>query len=153
MSETADRLHGLLRDLHQARHPEHEPRNRLPQLQRLRRWQSARLGRSFGTLREHPRYRDAAEFLSKKDYADNWMSEMNEEFCFWSFSRWKQVLAETGFHVQENPNQPGQASRAYTNPWIIDQRYRAKVELLDLNESPLPWPPTNMVLVAEKLVT
>ncbi|HRG16681.1 MAG TPA: hypothetical protein PLB00_11830 [Pseudomonadota bacterium] len=63
MSETADRLHGLLRDLHQARHPEHEPRNRLPQLQRLRRWQSARLGRSFGTLREHPRYRDAAEFF------------------------------------------------------------------------------------------
>lgn len=63
MSETADRLHGLLRDLHRARHPEHEPRNRLPQLQRLRRWQSARLGRSFGSLREHPRYRDAAEFF------------------------------------------------------------------------------------------
>lgn len=63
MSETADRLHGLLRDLHRARHPEHEPRNRLPQLQRLRRWQSARLGRSFGALREHPRYRDAAEFF------------------------------------------------------------------------------------------
>ncbi len=63
MSETADRLQGLLRDLHRARHPEHEPRNRLPQLQRLRRWQSARLGRSFGSLREHPRYRDAAEFF------------------------------------------------------------------------------------------
>lgn len=63
MSETADRLHGLLRDLHRARHPEHEPRNRLPQMQRLRRWQSARLGRSFGSLREHPRYRDAAEFF------------------------------------------------------------------------------------------
>ena len=63
MSETADRLQGLLRDLHRARHPEHEPRNRLPQLTRLRRWQSARLGRSFGPLREHPRYRDAAEFF------------------------------------------------------------------------------------------
>lgn len=63
MSETADRLQGLLRDLHRARHPEHEPRNRLPQLQRLRRWQSARIGRSFGSLREHPRYRDAAEFF------------------------------------------------------------------------------------------
>lgn len=63
MSETADRLHGLLRDLHQARHPEHEPRNLRPQLSRLRRWQSMRLGRSFGALRDHPRYRDAAEFF------------------------------------------------------------------------------------------
>jgi SAM-dependent methyltransferase len=94
--------------------------------------------------------RDAAEFLSKKDYTDNWTSEMNEEFCFWSFSRWKQVLAETGFHVQENPNQPGQASRTYTNPWIVDQRYSVRVELLDFNGSLLPWPPTNMVSVAEK---
>ena len=63
MSDTAERLQRLLHDLHRARHPQFEPRNRLPQLVRLRRWQSARLGRSFGGLREHPRYRDAAEFF------------------------------------------------------------------------------------------
>ncbi|MBL0030149.1 MAG: hypothetical protein IPO95_14185 [Rhodanobacteraceae bacterium] len=69
MTDTADRLHGLLRDLHRARHPEHEPRNRLPQLPRLRRWQSARLGRSFGSLREHPRYGNAAEFFLSDLYS------------------------------------------------------------------------------------
>ncbi|HWT15133.1 MAG TPA: hypothetical protein VN581_05070 [Patescibacteria group bacterium] len=69
MTDIADRLHGLLRNLHDARHPEREPRNRLPQLSRLRRWQSARLGRSFGTLRDHPRYGDAAEFFLSDLYS------------------------------------------------------------------------------------
>ena len=68
MTEIADRLHGLLRELHRARHPEHEPRNRAPQLPRLRRWQSERLARSFGGLRQHPRYARAAEFFLSELY-------------------------------------------------------------------------------------
>ena len=94
--------------------------------------------------------RQAAEFLSKKDYTDNWSSEMNEEFCFWNFTQWKKVLLESGFNVIENPNQPKFGSRAYINPWIVQNRYAQHVELLDENSSSLPWPPTNMVLVAEK---
>jgi len=94
--------------------------------------------------------RQAAEFLSKKDYADNWKSEMNEEFCFWSFSRWKSVLSEVGFQVRENPNKPDVDSRVYTNPWIVEHRYAGRVEITDLDGHPLPWPPTNMVLAAEK---
>jgi hypothetical protein len=94
--------------------------------------------------------RQAAEFLSKKDYADNWKSEMNEEFCFWGFNRWKSVLSEVGFHVLENPNQPAEGSRVYTNPWIVEHRYVGRVEITDLDGHPLPWPPTNMVLAAEK---
>jgi SAM-dependent methyltransferase len=95
-------------------------------------------------------WRAASEFLSKKDYADNWRSELNEEFCFWSFSQWKQALSETGFRVLENPNQPDQGSRAYLNPWIVQNRYEGHAQLLSVGGSPLPWPPTNMVLVAEK---
>lgn len=63
MSPIADRLHGLLRALADARSPEREPRNRLAQLPRLRQWQSERLARSFGSLRTHPRYGQAAEFF------------------------------------------------------------------------------------------
>jgi SAM-dependent methyltransferase len=94
--------------------------------------------------------RQAAEFLSKKDYTDNWSSEMNEEFCFWNFSEWKQVLTKIGFQIFENPNQPSEGSRAYTNPWIVEHRHHGYAELMDLQGHTLPWPPTNMVLVAEK---
>ena len=94
--------------------------------------------------------RQAAEFLSKKDYADNWSSEMNEEFCFWNFLKWKQSLTEIGFQVYENPNNPAEGSRVYTNPWIVEHRHAGHAEIMDLQGQILPWPPTNMVLVAEK---
>jgi len=94
--------------------------------------------------------RQAAEFLSKKDYADNWSSEMNEEFCFWSFSRWKEVLGETGFHIIENPNQPELGSRFYTNPWIVEHRYGGHVNLVGEDGTSVQWPPTNMILIAQK---
>lgn len=94
--------------------------------------------------------RQAAEFLSKKDYADNWKSEMNEEFCFWSFAKWKAVLNETGFLIRESSNNSAADSRVYSNPWIIKNRYEGHVRLNSFNEQPVTWPPTNMVLVAEK---
>jgi len=94
--------------------------------------------------------RNAAEFLSKKDYADNWSSEMNEEFCFWNFAQWKQTLTEIGFQVLENPNQPAVNSRVYNNPWIVEHRHAGHVLLTDFEGKALPWPPTNMVLVASK---
>ena len=95
----------------------------------------------------------AAEFLSKKDYTDNWSSEMNEEFCFWGFSHWKQAIAEVGFRVLENPNEPQSGSRIYTNPWIVQHRYESHAALFDAKSGEcLPYPPTNMVLVAEKII-
>lgn len=94
--------------------------------------------------------RQAAEFLSKKDYTDNWSSEMNEEFCFWSFLKWKQVLIEIGFQILENPNEPFASSRAYTNSWIVEHRHACHVELASPEGQPWPWPPTNMVLIAER---
>jgi len=95
----------------------------------------------------------AAEFLSKKDYADNWVSEMNEEFCFWSFSQWKKALSEAGFRIVENADQPDRGSRFYVNPWIVEHRYSGCVNLLGLDGVPIDWPPNNMVIVAEKPLT
>ena len=92
--------------------------------------------------------RQAAEFLSKKDYLDNWSSEMNEEFCFWDFPKWKQVLTETGFQIFENPNHPAEGSRAYTNPWIVEHRHAGHVEITDPDGQARSWPPTSMVLIA-----
>jgi hypothetical protein len=97
--------------------------------------------------------KDAAEFLSKKDYADNWQSEMHEEFAFWSFAEWKAALQAAGFHVIENPNDPGKSSRVYSNPWIVANRYEGRVALFTREGNtlhPLDWPPTNIVLIGER---
>jgi hypothetical protein len=90
---------------------------------------------------------DACEFLSKKDYTDNWQSEMHEAFCFWSFAQWKGSLEEAGFRLHP-------ASRAFTNPWLVENRYRGKADLFAETPgglAPLDYPPTNMVLVAERV--
>jgi SAM-dependent methyltransferase len=94
----------------------------------------------------------AAEFLSKKDYTDNWKSEMNEEFCFWSFAGWKSALTATGFTLLENEVHGKPLSHGYSNPWIVEHRFKGKVRIasVDQPERDLPFPPTNMVLVAEK---
>ncbi len=97
--------------------------------------------------------KSAAEFLSKKDYVDNWQSELNEEFTFWSVSEWKDALRAAGFIIIENPNTPEVSSRAYTNPWIVEHRYEGKAKLFrEVNSSPeaIDYPPTNVVLIAEK---
>jgi hypothetical protein len=90
--------------------------------------------------------RDACEFISKKDYVDNWQSEMHETFCFWSFSQWARAVEQTGFTVHPD-------SRAYTNAWIVDNRLRDKVEFFRRDGDrmePRPYPVSNMVLIAEK---
>lgn len=97
--------------------------------------------------------RGAVEFMSKKDYIDNWVSEMHEAFTFWAFSDWKGALAQAGFTVLETPHEPEKGSRTYTNPWIVEHRWAGKVALFVREGGalrPLPWPPTNVVLVAEK---
>lgn len=89
------------------------------------------------------RLRDAAEFMLTKDYTDNWMSEMHETFCHWSFSDWTLALSRAGFTVLEQ-------SRVYTNPWILQQRWLGKAGLRELDGSQAEWPPTTTVLLAEK---
>lgn len=90
--------------------------------------------------------RDATEFMTKKDYLDNWMSEMHETFAFWSFSDWKAEVEKAGFEVNAQ-------SLAFTNPWIVENRFRNKVELFVKREQrwePFDYPVTNMLLIAEK---
>jgi hypothetical protein len=87
--------------------------------------------------------KDACEFMSRKDYVDNWESEMHETFCFWDLNDWKKNLGDVGFTVAEG-------SRAYTNQWIVANRLKGKVELYDLDRSPIEYPVTNMIMVAGK---
>ncbi|MGL4553929.1 MAG: methyltransferase domain-containing protein [Gemmataceae bacterium] len=87
--------------------------------------------------------RDAAEFLSKKDYLDNWRSEMHETFCFWDFTGWRAAAERAGFRVLP-------ASNAFVNPWIVKNRYDGKARLSRPGGGAVEWPATTMLLVAEK---
>lgn len=92
------------------------------------------------------RLQDAYEFMSKKNYTDNWQSEMHEEFGFYSFSKWQEVLKAIGYHIVSG-------SRAFKNPYIIDHSYKDKVTLYTYQNGVLvleEYPDTNMILVGEK---
>ena len=69
--DQAERVTALLRALALARDPFTEPRNLLPVLRPLQAWQGARLARSFGDLRQNPRYRAAAEFFVTELYGSD----------------------------------------------------------------------------------
>ena len=86
----------------------------------------------------------AMEFIAKMEYTDNWLSEMHEAFCFWSFADWTRELTEAGLRVL-----PG--SHAYVNQWRVEHSFQNRVRLLALDGTPLPFPVTNMVLAAEKI--
>jgi hypothetical protein len=89
---------------------------------------------------------DASEFLSRKDYCDNWESEMHETFCFWDVNEWQSHMQQVGFAIHPS-------SSAFTNQWIVDNRWQGKAvlyTLVDGNLLPMPYPPTTMLLIAVK---
>jgi SAM-dependent methyltransferase len=98
-------------------------------------------GRTWFVLGLHA----ANEFLSKKDYLENWAIEVNEEFGVFSLSGWRRELRALGYRVLE--------ARSYLNGWILEHRYRGRVWLHadggDRPGAPLPFPDTTAVLVAE----
>ena len=85
----------------------------------------------------------AMEFIAKMENTDNWLSEMHEAFCFWSYADWTQALTDAGFRIH-----PG--SHAYVNDWRVQHSFAARVQLYHLDGTPRPFPVTNMVLVGEK---
>lgn len=93
------------------------------------------------------RLQDAYEFMSKKNYTDNWQSEMHEEFGFYSFSQWQETLKGMGYHIVSG-------SRSFKNQYIIDHGYKGKVSLYVKQNGalvPAEYPDTNMILVGEKV--
>ena len=81
------------------------------------------------------------------NYVDNWDSEMHESFSFWSFSQWKKVLEKIGFKIVEG-------SKSFQSQYIIDKMYKGKAILykkVGKNIEKIDYPPTNMILAAEKI--
>ncbi|MEB3329539.1 MAG: methyltransferase domain-containing protein [Candidatus Sericytochromatia bacterium] len=98
------------------------------------------------------RFQDGIEFLTKVTYVDNWASEMNESFAFWSFDEWKAALHRAGFHVVESSVEPELGSRAYLSAWRVAHDFKDRVRFYGdpAGGVELPLPPTNMVLIGRR---
>jgi hypothetical protein len=88
---------------------------------------------------------DANEFLSKKDYLQNWDIEVNEEFGVFQLESWRRELEAAGYRVVE--------ALSYLNPWILANRYQGHVWLhangYNKPGALMQFPDTTAVIVGE----
>jgi SAM-dependent methyltransferase len=85
----------------------------------------------------------AMDYLTRKDYADNWLSEAQEQFCGLEFADWKALLADVGFEVDA-------ASGAYRNDWLVEHRLAPVAALRERSGRELDWPVTHVLIVARR---
>lgn len=87
--------------------------------------------------------RAAAEFLLHKDYRSDWDAECREEYLFYSQAEYEAAFRRHDLRIV--------LSVELRNPWIVEQRFRGRCALFDTAGKPLPYPPTNYLIVGEKV--
>lgn len=95
-----------------------------------------------GKLYHKTTYKLAGEYLLHKDYRDNWDSEVFEEFCYFDVDDWRNILLSHQFKIV--------TIESYQSSWILENRYKGKLELLDESMNIISFPDTNVIVVAEK---
>jgi SAM-dependent methyltransferase len=87
--------------------------------------------------------RSACEYVLRKDYHAMWDAELEERYGFWTMAEAHRLTREAGFEIVH--------SAGLRNRWLSLNSLKGKVELRDADSlSPLPFPPSQLVLVAEK---
>lgn len=87
----------------------------------------------------------AHEFMSKKEYVENWDVETLEEFGIFTIEEYKHTLEKVGFDIVE--------IKTYKNPWIVKNWYENQLKLFKCEKGKLvevDYFPTNIVIVGEK---
>lgn len=87
--------------------------------------------------------RTAAEFVLRKDYRDHWEPELLEEYTYCSQSDFEHLFKIHGLRIV--------VSMPLWNPWIVSNRFSGKFYLSDLDGNPVHFPPTNYLIVGEKI--
>jgi ubiquinone/menaquinone biosynthesis C-methylase UbiE len=87
--------------------------------------------------------RAAAEFVLRKDYRADWETEVLEEYTYLSQAQFEAAFRSRGLRLV--------TSRPLWNPWIVRHRFEGKFYLADTAGNPLPFPPTNYLIVGEKV--
>jgi hypothetical protein len=85
----------------------------------------------------------AAEFVLRKDYRQDWETEVLEEYTYFTAFRFEQVFGALGLRVL--------AATPLRNPWIVRHRFQGRFEMHDLDGRPVEHPPTNFVIAGEKV--
>ena len=96
-----------------------------------------------GFVRYELSLRAAAEFVLRKDYRADWETEVLEEYTYLGQSEFEEAFRSRGLRII--------TSRPLWNPWIVQHRFEGKFHLSDLGGGPLPFPPTNYLIVGEKV--
>jgi hypothetical protein len=96
-----------------------------------------------GFARYRAASRAAAEFVLRKDYRADWDTELLEEYTYLSRDQFEAAFRARGLRVV--------VSAPLWNPWIVENRFTGRFHLWDLDGRPLPPPPTNYLIVGEKV--
>lgn len=87
--------------------------------------------------------RSAAEFILRKDYRADWDVEVLEEYTYLDQAGFENAFHSRGLRIV--------TSMPIWNPWIVEHRFEGKFHLHDTAGAPLPFPPTNYLIVGEKV--
>ncbi|WP_437589861.1 methyltransferase domain-containing protein [Sorangium sp. So ce1000] len=88
-------------------------------------------------------HKHAVEFVLRKDYRADWDAEVKEEYTYFSQAQFEALFARLGLRVL--------SSTPLRNPWIVRNRFAGRFELWDITGARLPHPPTNYLIVGEKV--
>jgi SAM-dependent methyltransferase len=97
----------------------------------------------LGDTRVRMTLRAATEFVLRKDYRDHWDAELQEEYTYFSQRQFEEALRRRGLRIT--------VSMKLYNPWIVAHRFAGRFTLRDLDGRALAYPPTNYLIVGEKL--
>jgi ubiquinone/menaquinone biosynthesis C-methylase UbiE len=87
--------------------------------------------------------RTAAEFVLRKDYRDHWSPELLEEYTYFSQADFEHAFRKENLRIV--------VSMPLWNPWIVANRFDAKFYLTDRDGNHVHFPPTNYLIVGEKV--
>lgn len=85
----------------------------------------------------------AAEFVLRKDYRDHWSPELLEEYCYYSQKDFEENFRKENLRIV--------VSMPLWNPWIVENRFAGKFYLSNSDGKNLTFPPTNYLIVGEKI--
>lgn len=85
----------------------------------------------------------AAEFVLRKDYRNDWETEVLEEYTYFTQRRFEETFAAHGLRIL--------ASTPLWNPWIVRNRFEGRVVVRALDGTELDYPPTNYLIAGEKV--